>query len=246
MDNSLLVSLSQQMAAYQTMDVIANNIANVSTPAFKRETQTFQEYVARVTPPEGEDGPTQLSFVQDTGTVRDLSEGRLDATGAPYDLAISGNGYFTVQTPAGERYTRDGRFGLDQNGQLVNADGYALQGDGGAITISPDDGVIQVGQDGTLTGKTGQIGKIKVVAFKNEPAMNKEGASLYSATETPSPSTDFKIAQGMIESSNVQPVVEMSRMIEVTRAYQATATLTQSQEDLMRQAIDKLGSTPSS
>jgi flagellar basal-body rod protein FlgF len=245
MDNSLLVSLSQQLAAYQTMDVIANNIANVSTPAFKRETQTFQEYVAQVTPPEGEEGPTKLSFVQDTGTVRDLSEGRLEATGAPFDLAINGKGYFTVQTPSGERYTRDGRFSLDQNGQLVDADGYAVQGDGGAITISTDDGDIQFGQDGTITGKTGQLGKIKVVAFKNESALKKEGASLFSTSETPAPSTDFKVAQGMIESSNVQPVIEMSRMIEVMRAYQATATLTQSQEDLMRQAIDKLGSPAS-
>ncbi len=246
MDNSLLVGLSQQLAAYQSMDVIANNIANVSTPAFKREEPTFQEYVARVAPAEGEKGIQSVSFVQDTGAVRDLRAGALQATGAPFDLAISGKGYFAVQTANGERYTRNGHFSLDTNGQIVTDAGDPVQGDGGALTITADDGDIHIGADGTLSGKNGQIGKLRVVAFANEPALNKDGASLYSAVETPATATDFTLNQGMLESSNVQPVVEISHMIDVMRAYQATATLTQSQEDLKRQAIDKLGATPGS
>jgi flagellar basal-body rod protein FlgF len=247
MDNSLLVSLSQQLAAYQSMDVIANNIANVSTPGFRREQPTFQEYVAEVAPGEGETGTQQVSFVKDSGIVRDMSEGPQQATGHPFDLALHGKGFFVVQTPNGERYTRNGHFSLDPSGQIVDDAGNPLLGDGGAITITTDDGDIHVGADGTLSGKNGQLAKLRVAGFANEAALNKDGANLYSANGQPATTaTDVKITQGMLEGSNVQPVVEISRMVDVMRAYQATATLTQSQEDLMRQAIDKLGQTPGS
>lgn len=246
MDNALLISLSQQLASYRSMDVIANNLANVSTPAFQREEPTFQEYVMQVPPAEGQTGTQTLSFVQDAGVVRDLSEGHLETTDAPYDLAIHGKGYFAVQTPNGERYTRNGHFGLDASGQIVTSSGDPVQGDGGAITITPDDGNVHIAQDGTVSGKNGTIGKIRVVDFANPRALVKEGASLYAANgQSPATATSFSLQAGMIESSNVQPVIEISHLIEVMRAYQATANLSQSQEDLMRQAIDKLGSLPS-
>ncbi|MGZ6006618.1 MAG: flagellar hook-basal body complex protein, partial [Rhizomicrobium sp.] len=117
MDSTLLISLSHQLASSRSMDVIANNLANVSTPAFQREEPTFQEYVVNVQPVEGQSGPQQLSFVQDTGLVRDVSEGRMDTTGAPFDLAIHGKGFFVVQTANGDRYTRNGHFSLDSSGQ---------------------------------------------------------------------------------------------------------------------------------
>jgi len=246
MDNSLLVSLSQQMAAYQSMDVIANNIANVSTPGYRREEQTFRQYVEQLPPTEGDTGTQTLSFVQDAGIVRDMSEGPMRSTGATYDLALHGKGFFVVQTANGERYTRNGHFSLDTAGQIVDDSGDALQGDGGAITINTDDGDIHIGADGTLSGKNGQIGKVRVASFANEAVLSKDGASLYSAAETPTTATGIEIRQGTLEESNVQPVVEISRMVDVMRAYQATATMTKSQEDLLRQAIDKLGSTPSS
>jgi flagellar basal-body rod protein FlgF len=247
MDNSLLVSLSQQLAAYQSMDVIANNIANASTPGYRREEQTFREYVAQLPPEEGNSTPQTLTFVQDGGVVRDMSEGPLRSTGSPLDLAIHGKGFFVVQTANGERYTRNGHFQLDQSGQIVDDNGDALQGDGGAITINAtDDGEVHVGADGTLSGHKGQIGKLRMAAFADETTLSKEGASLYSSTATPTQASAAEIRQGMLEESNVQPVVEISKMVETMRAYQATATMNQSQEDLLRQAIDKLGSTPSS
>jgi flagellar basal-body rod protein FlgF len=247
MDNSLLVSLSQQLAAFRSMDVIANNLANVSTPGFKRETAQFEEYVEQVPPAEGQTGTQAVSFVKDAGILRDLSQGELTHTGAPLDAGINGNGYFVVQTPAGMRYTRDGHFSLDQNGQLVNSDGYPVQGDGGAITITPDDGNINIGPDGTissiLNGNSNQIGKLQVVDFANDAALTKQGSNLYSTTQATTPAT-AKVQQGMLESSNVQPVIEITHMIDVTRAYQMTATLSSSQEDLMRQAISQLGAVP--
>ena len=244
MDNSLLVSLSQQLAAFRSMDVIANNLANVSTPGFKRETAKFEEYVQQVAPSEGQTGNQTLSFVKDAGVSRDISQGNIQSTGAPFDFAINGSGYFVVQTPGGMRYTRDGHFTLNADGQVVNADGYALQGDGGAITITPTDGDIQVGRDGVVSGKTGQIGKLQLVNFADERAMTKQGSNLYSTSQAPTAAAGATIGQGMLESSNVQPVLEISHMIEVMRAYQATASLSQSQEDMNRQAIDRLGQMP--
>ena len=244
MDNTLLVSLSQQLAAYRSMDVIANNLANLSTPAFKRETVKFEEFVQQVQPSEDQNGPQTVSFVQDTGVVRDLSEGRLERTGAPYDLAINGKGYFAVQTATGERYTRNGHLTLNGDGQLITDSGDPIQGDGGPITITADDGDIHIAADGTVSGKQGEMGKLRVVDFADERALQKEGDSLYSTAQSPTTVANAQIMQGTLETSNVEPVIEISRMIDVMRAYQATATLAQSQDDLKRQAIDKLGSMP--
>ena len=230
------------------MDVIANNIANASTPGFKRETAKFEEFVTHVRPSETQTGPQALSFVKDAGIVRDLGQGELNSTGATLDFAINGKGFFAVQTPAGMRYTRDGHFSLNQDGQLVTSDGYAVQGDGGAITITPDDGNVSVGADGTISsivnGAANQIAKLQVVTFPNERAMTKVGANLYSTTQAATPTVESTVAQRMLEGSNVKPVIEISHMVEVMRAYEMTATMTNSQEQLMRQAIDKLGSMP--
>ena len=250
MDNSLLVSLSQQLASFRAMDVIANNLANVSTPGFKREAAKFEEYVAHVRPAEGQTGVQSVSFVKDAGILRDLSQGNVEHTGATFDLAINGKGYFAIQTPQGERYTRDGHFTLDNNGQIVTSAGQPLLGDGGAITITPDDSDVQFGPDGTISstvnGRGNQVGKLRIVGFPNERLLQKEGANLYSAppSQVHVAAPDASVAQGMLEGSNVAPVIEISHMIEVMRAYEATASLTSSQEELLRNAIDKLGQQP--
>jgi flagellar basal-body rod protein FlgF len=244
MDNTLLVSLSSQLAAYRSMDVIANNLANADTPAFKREQATFQEYVAQAAPAEGDTSPQSVSFVKDAGDARDMTQGHAQTTNAPFDLAINGKGYFTVSTAAGDRYTRNGHFTLNGDGQLVTEDGDALQGDGGEISVTADDGDIHIAEDGTVSGAKGQIGKLKLVDFADETALQKQGASLYTTNQQPTDVESPSIHQGMLETSNVQPVVEISHMIEVMRAYQATANLSQSQEDLMRNAIDKISEAP--
>jgi flagellar basal-body rod protein FlgF len=248
MENSLLVSLSQQLATYRAMDVIANNIANVSTPGFKRDSAKFEEYVAMMRPAEGQKGMQPVSFVKDAGVTRDTGQGNIEQTGATYDLAISGKGYFAVQTPAGMRYTRDGHFTLDGSGNLVTSQGYQVQGDGGAITIAPTDGDINIAPDGMISsvvnGVGNQLGKIKVVDFADDTLLTKQGSSLYSTGQTPNTPATVNIRQGALEASNVQPVIEISKMLEVQRAYEATANLSKSEEDMMRQAIDRLGQVP--
>lgn len=240
MDNVSLVSLSHQLAAYRSMDVIANNIANISTPGYKRESVKFEELVQQVKPGEDQKGSQSISFVRDAGVMRDISAGRLEQTSAPLDLALNGNGYFAIQTAAGERYTRNGHFTLNADGTIVTESGDPLLGDGGAITIAPDDGDISFGADGTISGKQGQIGKLRIVDFANPRALQKQGDSLYATTQQPNPASEAVLSQGMLESSNVQPVVEISRMIEVMRSYEATTSLEKSNSDMKRQAIQKL------
>lgn len=245
MDTTQLVNLSQQLAAYQSMDAIANNLANISTPGFKRETPQFQEYVDQIPPSEGQTGPQTVSFVQQTGSLRDLSEGHLETTNAPFDVALNGQGYFVVQTANGLRYTRNGHFTLDASGRLVTDAGDAVQGTGGDITISQTDGNVHIASDGTVSGLNGTIGQLNIVDFPNDRALVKEGDSYYSTTQSSQPATGTTVTQGAIESSNVQPIIEMSNMVEVLRSYQATMNLSQSQSDLERQAIDKLATVQS-
>ena len=241
MDNVSLLSLSYQLAAFRSIDVIANNIANASTPGYKRESVKFEELLQNMKPAEGQKGAQTLSFVKDAGVTRDLSAGRIEQTGAPLDLAINGSGYFAIQTSQGERYTRNGHFTLSAEGIVSTETGDALMGDGGPITITPDDGDITFGTDGTISGKQGQIGKVRLVDFANPRDLIKQGDSLYSTSQPANPATGAVLAQGMLEGSNVQPVLEISRMIEVMRAYEATSSLEKGSSDMKRQAIQKLG-----
>ena len=230
------------------MEVIANNLANLATPAFKRESVQFEQYMVPMPATEGEaPGNTNVSFVLDRGVVRDISDGRLEPTSSPTDVAITGPGYFTVQTPDGERYTRNGHFKLDNSGRLVTDEGFAVQGDGGEFTIQPEDGDIHIAGDGTVSTDKTVLGKLRLVDFADERALKKAGSSLYTADgQQPQAVAKADIHQGMIERSNVEPMLEITHMIEVMRAYQASAELTRSGEDLLKQAIEKLGVTPQS
>jgi flagellar basal-body rod protein FlgF len=240
MDTTQLVYLSQQLAAYKSMDSIANNLANMSTAGFKRETPQFQEYVDQVQPAEGQTGMQAVSFVQNTGMLRDLSEGHLQTTGAPFDVALNGQGYFTVQTANGTRYTRNGHFTLDGSGRIVTDNGDPVQGDGGDISISSDDGDVHIAADGTVSGLKGQIAKLSVVDFPVDSALVKQGESLYSTSQASQPAVGTSVKQGAIESSNVEPVIEMSNMIDVMRSYQAVMNLSTSAANSEQQTLDKL------
>jgi flagellar basal-body rod protein FlgF len=245
MDTTQLVCLSQELAAYQSMDAIANNLANVSTPGFKGETPKFQEYVDMEQPSEGQTGTQAVSFVQQTGMIRDMSEGHIDITNAPYDVAINGQGYFVVQTANGPRYTRNGHFSLDAQNRIVDDAGDPVRGTGGDISIQLTDGDIHIASDGTVSGVNGQIGQLNIVDFANDRALVKEGGSLYSTTQTANTAANATVQQGAIENSNIQPVVEISKMIEVMRAYQAVINLSTSQANSEQQTLDKLATVQS-
>ncbi|MDA0703496.1 MAG: flagellar basal-body rod protein FlgF [Proteobacteria bacterium] len=235
MENTSYISLSRQAVVQRQMQVIANNIANASTPAFKSERLLFQQFVEQAG-----DG-TEISFVKDVAVIRDLSEGNFERTGNTLDLAINGEGYFAVETPNGTEYTRNGRFQLDGEGQLVTGSGYPVLGEGGRpIVLNPGETDIEINADGTIGTSQGPIGRLKVVRFENEQDMQPTESGLYESDQAPLPSPDTKVVQGRVEASNVQPIVEMTRMIDAVRGYQSTQTMVQSEHERQISAIKAL------
>lgn len=246
MDNTLLVCLSHQLVKQRAMESIANNIANANTSAYRREEMKFDDYVQQSKPSQWQSRAQGISFVVSGGTVRDLTEGQIENTGNTFDLAIGGSGYFAVQTARGERYTRDGHFRLDAQGQITTESGDVVLSDGGPITIANEDGDVSIGADGTISGDQGQIAKLRVVQFADERALTKEGNDTYAASQpAQTAESGYAIQQGMLERSNVEPITEMTNMIDVMRSYQAVSGLITAQESLKLKAVDKLASIAS-
>lgn len=238
MENALLVGLSAQIALRRNMDIIANNLANVSTTGFKREAPMFEELLAEIQADTG--SMREVSFVRDWGVLRDMTSGALLQTGSAFDVAVEGDAMLVVRTDRGERYTRDGHMKLNAQGQIVTADGSPVVGDGGPISVPPNTTEIKIAQDGTITAGAETVGRFRLVKFP-PGALHKEGKNLFSADVPPEPPTNARILQGMIERSNVEPVVEMTQMIEVMRAYQHSSETLSATDDLMRKALQRLG-----
>ncbi|MDE1151959.1 MAG: flagellar basal-body rod protein FlgF [Micavibrio sp.] len=237
MENISYIGLSQQMALSQQIEVASNNIANMSTPGFKTQGVMFNDYIT--SPKDG--SPIHQS--QNFATYRDLSTGNLAQTHNPLDLAIAGEGYFAVSTASGIRYTRDGGFSLNFNRQLVSKTGNIVMSEGGGpLVIPPEAKQITVADDGTVATEIGDVGRVKVVSFDNPQALTKLGNNLYDAggqAETPL-AAETRVEQGVLEGSNVNPVVEMNRMVELMRMFQAAQNMLMTDHDRIRGAIQKL------
>lgn len=253
MENMLLVGLSRQVTLERQLDVVANNMANVNTTGFKADKSLFEEYLRSGA---HEDNfarrDRNVSFVQDRATMHDFSQGANEQTKNPLDVAIDGNAFLAVQTPGGERYTRDGSLQINAQGQLVTASGYPVLGTSGPIVFQPTDKNINIAADGNITVMEGISrvdsvrGKIRLVSFDQPQKLMKEGSNLYSAGAgtTPAPSKTARVNQGFIEKSNVSAVMEMTRLMDVTRAYTKISTMLQQQGDLRKSALEKLADVP--
>lgn len=245
MDNALRIGLSRQMALKTRMNVIANNLANINTAGFKRDTVHMEEFrmpVAQMTELRGQD--KALSYVHDRAVLNNMSAGSMKQSGNELDVAINGKGWFTVNTPAGERYTRNGEFKLNNEGTLVTNDGFPVLGSGGPISFGPNETQITIARDGTISSSEGVKGQIRVVSFNDEQNLNKEGFNLFKTDEQPTPVEQPNLMQGMIEGSNVRPVLELTTMIETTRAYVNQAQLLKKSEELKTDAMNKLAQVP--
>ena len=253
MENTLLVGLSRQMTLERQMDVVANNVANVNTTGYKADRSLFQEFLTSGAHEDNFIGrDRRVSYVQDRATFHDFSQGPTEETKNPLDVAIDGGGFLVVQTPAGERYTRDGGLQINNQGQLVTASGNPVLGTSGPIVFQPTDHDIAIASDGNVTVVEGTNridsvrGKLRLVSFAQAQQLLKEGSNLYSAGEGGAAQADTtsRVRQGFIEKSNVNSVAEMSRMIEVTRTYTQISAMLQQQHDLHRTAVEKLADVP--
>ena len=241
MDNVMYVGLSRQETLQRELDVVANNVANVDTAGFKVESLMVQTDPERL--PSAGNAPPVINFTLDAGVARDFSQGALKETSSPLNVAIQGAGFFKVSTPSGERYTRDGRFGMDSQGKLVTASGETVQGDGGDITLDPQKGAPKIASDGTVSQQGQTVGKIAVVTFSSMSGLAKAGDGLYRNVSNvqPQAADSVRIYQGMLEGSNVEPISQMTRLIEVNRAYDSVSQMVSQTGDLADQAVNRLG-----
>ncbi len=237
MEAASYIGTSHLTALRRRMDIVANNMANMNTPGFKAEAPLFTPHLEKSTFGKGD----KIAYVEDFGLVRDLSMGTFTPTGNPLDLAINGQGYFTIKTPQGTQYGRAGSFQLDPEGTLTTKQGYeVLDADGNAINIPENTKNITVTENGVVNADNVNIGRIQPVQFADPRQLAKLENGLYSTRQEPEILEVFEIQQGMIESSNVESIVEMTNMIEINRAYTSAKKFVDSEHDRMRLAIRKL------
>jgi flagellar basal-body rod protein FlgG len=236
------------------IDVISNNLANVNTTSYKKQRAEFKDLLYSTMKKPNQESPVNLQFghgAMMVATTKEFHNGTPLDTQNPLDVAIDGDGFFVIQLPNGqERYTRDGSFKLSvENGEstLVTSDGYyVLTEDGGNITIPENTTDFTVSQDGSVTvrddaGEVIDLGRLRFVQFVNNQGLAAEGRNLYAATDASGEAVDVDaqdmsstIVQGYLESSNVQVVDEMVKMITAQRAYEINSKAIQTGDDMLQ------------
>jgi flagellar basal-body rod protein FlgF len=242
MDNTTYIALSRQMALQNQLEVVANNLANVNTTGFKGTDTLFAQYVFKVDQNERA-FKDKVAFVHDFGLVRNLSQGALNFTDNTFDIALQGEGYFVTQGRGGvENYTRAGAFTKAVDGNLVTMEGRTLLSTNGTpINIPADAGEIVIQGDGSVIenvpdGRT--FGQIRVVRFEDERKLKQVDGTAFRA-DVGQQAIDVatpKIAQGVLEASNVTPVSEITRLIALNRAYQETSRMISQEDERKRKA----------
>jgi flagellar basal-body rod protein FlgF len=243
MDNAGYIVLSRMASQLRATAVIAHNVANADTPGFHASRAVFAEHLARARASDAPAGGRDLHFAWDRATWRDTDPGPLRQTGNPLDVAISGAGYFAVETPQGERYTRAGRFTLAADGTIVDMGGNPVLSDAGRpLQIAPGDTDLSVGADGVITGRNGEIGRFRVVRFEDEQDLVAEGDRLFAAPQgtDPQPVAQPRLVQGALEGANVNAVAEMVRMTEELRQFQFAVRFAEAENERQSNAIDRI------
>lgn len=234
MEMASYIGLSQQSMLRRELEVIAHNIANLNTTGYRARRPEFREYLS----PGQED--MDVSFVTRGQDWRETRTGALVTTHNTLDMALHGRGYFVVSDGGNDYYTRNGNFSLNPEGTLVDLNGYAVQGRNGIITIPLETNRIEISEDGIVLADGAQLGQIRLVRFLDEQNLVERGNTLFASTEEPEEDNETSIKQGMLEQSNVQAVVEMTRMIEVSRAYQSAQRMMDNEHERQRKAIEKI------
>ncbi len=237
MENAGYTTLNRQVGLLGEMASVAQNIANMSTTGYRREGVIFSEFVRDL-------GPDAPSLSMAAGRVRemDLTHGAMAMTGAEFDLAIQGDGFFLIQTPMGDQLTRAGSFTRDAAGTLVTPDGYPLLDAGGAPVFAPPEArSIAIAPDGTLSADGQPLAQIGLYQPNDPNGITRAGSVMFAAAGGVTPVENGVMLQGFLESSNVNPVTEISRMIEVQRAYELGQGLMERDDERIRSVLRTLG-----
>ncbi len=232
MENAVYAALTRQSGLMREMQVVANNIANISTTGFRKEGVVFSEFIRSV--------PSSPSLSMAAARVRTTSmlQGGLRQTGAPLDLAIEGEGFFLIETPQGERLTRAGSFSTSAEGDLVTNDGFRVLDAGGAPIFIPSDAPdLSVAGDGTISAGGRPLSQVGLVKPVDPNGLVREDGVMFRSDAGFEPVEGGRIVQGFIEASNVDPVGQVARMIEVQRAYELGQSFLDSENDRIRNAL---------
>lgn len=241
MEMPTYVALSRLDAQSRALDVVADNVANANTPGFKATHTLFSDWLDVQRRTEAPPGGQVVAFTQDRATYRDARQGPITQTGNPFDLAIGGEGYFTVNTPRGPRLTRAGRFGPTPDGTLADPEGNpVLDVQGKPIRLAANDTRVTITADGTVSTANGPVGKIGVVKPDDPNRLQAEGGRLLLADTPMRPVAAPALVQGAVEDSNVQPIVEITRMMALLREFQFTSQFVQGEADREQKAVDTL------
>lgn len=237
MDNAGYTTLTRQSGLLREMQVVANNIANISTTGFRKEGLIFSEYVHAM-----ENGEASLSMANANVRSTNTTQGPLTQTNSPFDLAIEGPGYFLLETPQGNQLTRAGNFTANAQGELVSMDGYRLLDNGNSpIFIPPDAKSFSISSDGSLSADGRPLSQVGIFKPTNEHDLTRKTGVLFLSTSEVEAVEDSVILQGFLEDSNVNPIVEIARMIEVQHAYELGQKLLDQEDERIRNVMQTLG-----
>ena len=235
MSNSIYATLSRQDGLLKELQVVANNIANTNTTGYKTDRAIFAEYLVST----GDQTPS-LSMGALAGHTFDLTQGTVKFTGGQFDLAIQGEGFFALQTPAGERLTRAGAFQLSATGELITPDGANVLDSGNTpIQIPPEAASISIAGDGSISADGELLGQIGV--FRANGQLQRDTDTRFTAEGGTEAIENANVLQGAVEQSNVSPVLEMARMIKVQRAYEAGQNVLEQEHQRSTQYISTVG-----
>lgn len=221
MSDGIYSALAGAIAQERNLSVVANNVANANTTGFQGDKVAFAEMAARQTGAREQ----PLRFVSLDATTIDKQSGGLEHTGNPLDLAVQGEGYFAVQGPGGERYTRAGSFVLDAEGTLRTHSGLEVLGDGGSITIPPGTKYVRVAPNGSIHADNQEVGRLKLVKFQGTEGLTRDGLTLLAAgpgaVQLDLETEHVTVSQGYLEGANVNAVTGMTELITVSRSFEA-------------------------
>ena len=259
MIRGLYIAASSAISENKRIDVIANNIANVNTSGFKKDTMLTESFpdilLKRIGSTDYKDIVAKAPIASKIGYIGKMNngvridevftnfeQGSLSSSGNPLDLAFQGTGFFTVETPAGERYTRSGEFTLNSEGYITTKEGYKVLGQNGPIQVAGKN--IIINESGQVFSDGNEIDKLKLVDFIDYKSLKKEGDALYldaSSDAGNMKESEGLIQQGFLEASNVNSVKQMVEMITMLRSYEANQKVIKTHDELLGKSVNEIG-----
>ncbi len=243
MQSALYVTLSAQVALEQRLNTVASNVANLATSGYRAEEVKFESILSRA-------GGREVAFSTPGSSFVSRKTGPLIKTDAPLDVAVQGDGWLSVRGASGPVYTRDGRMQITANGDLQDLQGRAMLDPGGSpLALDPEGGAISIGRDGIITQGRNQMGALGVFRLDPGARLTRVAGAAVASSAPGRPILDFnqvgeksvRVQQGFQEGANVNPVMEMARLIAITRTFESAATAVAETESSLQSAIRSLG-----